>query len=82
MAYFSPSSSLFFKTNTADDFLDLAGDFNGGGTSNCYGIGNLAGRYLLNKDINGILENQKDNCFFGFCFYFFSIIRNIMDNFI
>lgn len=51
-----------------DDFVTLAGDFYGAGASNLYGIGNIAGRYLLEKDINGILENQTENAFFGFCY--------------
>lgn len=54
--------------NSIEDFVTLAGDFNGAGVSNLYGIGNLAGRYLLTKDINGILENQPENTFFGYCY--------------
>lgn len=50
------------------DFLNLAQDFYGAGVSNLYGIGNLACTYLLEKDINGILENQTDNAFFGFLY--------------
>lgn len=50
------------------EFVNLAKNFNGGGVSNLYGIGNLAGRYMLEKDINGILENQSENAFFGFLY--------------
>lgn len=56
------------KINNVDDFVSLACNFNGAGVSNLYGIGNLAGRYMLEKDVNGILENQTDNAFFGFCY--------------
>lgn len=56
------------KLYDVDDFVTLAGDFYGAGASNLYGIGNIAGRYLLEKDINGILENQTENAFFGFCY--------------
>ncbi|MBE6130966.1 MAG: hypothetical protein E7183_04520 [Erysipelotrichaceae bacterium] len=51
-----------------DDFVKLAGDFTGAGANNLYGIGNIAGRYMLEKDVNGILENQTENGFFGFCY--------------
>ena len=51
-----------------DDFVALACNFNGAGASNLYGIGNIAGRYMLEKDINGILENQPENTFFGYCY--------------
>ena len=54
--------------NNINDFVSLACDFNGLGASNLYGIGNLAGRYMLTKDINGILENQPETGFFGFCY--------------
>ena len=56
------------KLYDVDYFVTLAGDFYGAGASNLYGIGNIAGRYLLEKDINGILENQTENAFFGFCY--------------
>lgn len=58
------------KNNLYDvyDFVELSQDFTGAGANNLYGIGNIAGRYLLEKDINGILENQTDNAFFGFCY--------------
>ena len=51
-----------------DDFVELAGDFTGAGANNLYGIGNIAGRYMLEKDVNGILENQTEKGFFGFCY--------------
>ncbi len=56
------------KLKNVDDFVALACNFNGAGASNLYGIGNIAGRYMLEKDINGILENQTENGFFGFCY--------------
>lgn len=56
------------KLYDVDDFVAMACNFNGAGTSNLYGIGNIAGRYLLEKDINGVLENQTENGFFGFCY--------------
>ena len=31
-------------------------------------IGHVAGRYMLKKDINGILENQPESGFFGYCY--------------
>ena len=51
-----------------NNFVELSQDFTGAGANNLYGIGNIAGRYMLTKDINGILENQSDNGFFGFCY--------------
>lgn len=54
--------------SSISDFVSLACDFDGAGVSNLYGIGNLAGRYMLTKDINGILENQPDSTFFGYCY--------------
>lgn len=51
-----------------NNFVELSQDFTGAGANNLYGIGNIAGRYMLSKDINGILENQSDNGFFGFCY--------------
>lgn len=54
--------------NNVDDFVKLAGDFYGGGVSNLYGIGNLTSPYMIKKDINGILENQNTDSFFGFCY--------------
>lgn len=50
------------------DFVELSQNFTGAGANNLYGIGNIAGRYLLEKDINGILENQTEKAFFGFCY--------------
>ena len=54
--------------NDVYDFVELSQDFTGAGANNLYGIGNIAGRYLLEKDINGILENQTEKAFFGFCY--------------
>lgn len=56
------------KIYNVEDFVNLAKDFTGAGANNLYGIGNVAGRYMLEKDINGILANQTENGFFGFCY--------------
>ena len=50
-----------------DDFLKLASNFNAG-SGNMTQIGHVAGRYMLKKDINGILENQPESGFFGYCY--------------
>lgn len=52
---------------TLDDFLNLASDMNGGGTTQMRGIGNIAGGYLLSRDLNGIAFDQPTNKFIGFC---------------
>lgn len=54
--------------NSIDEFVELARDFDGAGYSNLYGIGHLAGRYMLVKDVNGIIENQPLSGFFGYCY--------------
>ena len=54
--------------NSLEEFVELARSFNGAGYSNLYGIGHLAGRYMLIKDLNGILENQPETGFFGYCY--------------
>lgn len=53
--------------NTVADFLRLASDMNGGGTTNMRGIGNIAGEFLLARDLNGIAADQPTNKFIGFC---------------
>ena len=50
-----------------DDFIKLAKNFNAG-DGNLTEIGDIAGRYMLTKDINGILENQPETGFFGYCY--------------
>ena len=57
-----------YNLYNVNDFVTLAGDFDGGGTSNLYGIGNAVGIYMIEKDVNGILANQSENGFFGFCY--------------
>lgn len=52
----------------AGDFVALATDFYGAGTTDLYGIGFVAGRYLLESDRNGILQEQSEQVFFGFCY--------------
>ena len=54
--------------NSIEEFVFLASDFEGAGYSNLYGIGHLAGRYMLVRDLNGILENQPTSGFFGYCY--------------
>lgn len=68
LAYHGPQHLEKNGIKNVEDFVKLAGDFNGGGTSNLYGIGNLTSAYMIKKDINGILENQKIDSFFGFCY--------------
>lgn len=68
LAYHGPQHLEKNGIKNVDDFVKLAGDFNGGGTSNLYGIGNLTSAYMIKKDINGILENQNIDSFFGFCY--------------
>ena len=69
------------KLNNVDEFVSLACNFNGAGASNLYGIGNIAGRYMLEKDINGILANQTDNGYFGFC-YLNNLYQDVLPFFI
>ena len=64
-----------------NNFVELSQDFTGAGANNLYGIGNIAGRYMLTKDINGILENQSDNGFFGFC-YKYGLYEDLLPFFI
>ena len=54
--------------NNIDEFVELAGNFNGAGYSNLYGIGHLAGRYMLVRDVNGVIENQPESGFIGYCY--------------
>lgn len=69
------------KLNNVDEFVSLACNFNGAGVSNLYGIGNIAGRYMLEKDINGILANQTENGYFGFC-YLNNLYQDVLPFFI
>lgn len=68
VSYHGPYRLIENGINNVDDFVKLAGDFYGGGVSNLYGIGNLTSPYMIKKDINGILENQDIDSFFGFCY--------------
>lgn len=56
------------KITSLNTFLYLASHMDAGGTTNLRGIGNIAGAYYLKKDINGILENQPETHFIGFCY--------------
>ena len=49
------------------DFLNLASDYNAG-NGQMREIGNIASRYMLVKDLNGILANQPETAFFGYCY--------------
>ena len=69
------------NTKNVDEFVSLACNFNGAGVSNLYGIGNIAGRYMLEKDINGILANQTENGYFGFC-YLNNLYQDVLPFFI
>lgn len=53
--------------NNIDDFLNIAKD-DDAGRGQMREIGDIAGNYMLKKDINGILENQPESTFFGFCY--------------
>ncbi len=63
------------------DFLDLASDMNGGGTTNMRGIGNIACEYLLKKDINGVISNQPVTTFVGYC-YQNNLYKDVLEFFI
>lgn len=52
---------------TLDDFLKIASDYNAG-RGEMREIGDIASSYLLKKDLNGILSNQTESTFFGFCY--------------
>ena len=50
------------------DFLTLAQDLNGAGSTNLSGFGYVANKYFLISSSNNILENQPDDAFLGFCY--------------
>lgn len=52
----------------ASDFVNYATDWNAGGKSDLYGIGNLAAQYYLNLEVGGSLENQPTTHFIGYCY--------------
>lgn len=52
----------------AHDFVELATDWNGGGTTEMRGIGNIAAKYYLSIDIGGSVENQPTTHFIGYCY--------------
>ncbi len=54
------------KINSLESFISLAGDYNYG-RGEMRAIGDIAGEYLLQKDINGIYDNQTEDYFLGFC---------------
>lgn len=53
--------------NSLQDFLKLGLDYYGT-SSPLYGLGNAFGNYFLEKDPNGVIENQSKDYFFGFCY--------------
>ncbi len=55
--------------NVADAkrFLEIGCDFDYG-RGGLYGLGDAFGSYFLTKDVNGILEDQPDNKFIGYCY--------------
>ncbi len=69
----------FMKNNGGEDtlayhnvvdakrFLEIGCDFDYG-RGNLYGFGDAFGSYFLTKDVNGILEDQPDNKFIGYCY--------------
>ena len=62
------TSSLEYQgIRSLEDFVNLAGNYSAGSGSMTQ-IGYVAGRYMLTKDINGILENQPETGFFGYCY--------------
>ncbi len=68
MLYHGTEKLIANGITSLEDFLNLAKDPNGGGTTNHRGIGNIAGEYLLKKDINGVIENQPSSVFLGYCY--------------
>ena len=56
------------NVHSAEDLVVLAKDFDGRDMPNLYAIGYIAGIYFLEYDANGILENQDEDGFLGFCY--------------
>lgn len=55
------------KIYELNDFLYCAGSYDYG-RGQMREIGDIAGQYLLTKDINGIVDNQSEDTFIGFCY--------------
>lgn len=53
---------------SAADFVTLASTWNGGGTTEMRGIGNIAGNYYLAIEVGGKLEDQPTTHFIGYCY--------------
>lgn len=53
--------------DSPETFLDIASDYDAGRGSMRH-IGDVVGSYMLTKDVNGILENQPMDTFFGYCY--------------
>jgi len=49
-------------------FLDFSKDWHASGKSDLYGVGDAFQSYYLTKDTGGLLENQPDSTFIGYCF--------------
>ena len=50
-----------------DTFLSIASNYDYG-RGQMRAIGDIAGDYFLKRDVNGVIENQPDNVFLGFCY--------------
>ena len=66
--------------NSLEDFLACASDYNYG-RGQMRAIGDIAGSYLLNRDVNGIIDNQSKDYFIGFC-YQNNMYKDLLDFFI
>ncbi|MBO4668031.1 MAG: InlB B-repeat-containing protein [Bacilli bacterium] len=53
--------------NSVDQFVALAHDYNAGNGQMRY-LGNTFSQWYLAKDVNGILSNQPETAFLGFCY--------------
>ncbi len=51
-----------------EDFLTLAQDLDGAGSTNLSGFGYVANKYFLISSNNNVLRNQPDSVFLGFCY--------------
>ena len=53
--------------NSLEDFLELASNYDAG-RGQMREIGDIACTYLLVKDVNGIIANQPESTFIGYCY--------------
>lgn len=68
IAYYGTGTLQRHGIQNVQDFVELAQDYDGADLTDLYGIGKVAQGYLLVSDANGILEEQSDKGFFGFCY--------------